>query len=100
MRGSWLYPTPVLVPVPTLALNYLGRSAQVLHLLQNDSAIVLLPVPDARDERLAAQVAAVLAFGSKLAFHRQLDGGDAGVIVPGVRQRAAEQSLRALPERT
>ncbi len=70
------------------------RSAEALHLLQNDAAIVLLPVPDARDERLAAHVAAVLAFGSELALHHQL-GGDAGVI--GARQPQRAQPLHALP---
>ena len=70
------------------------RSAEPLHLLQDDAAVVLLPVPDARDERFAAHVAAVLALGGELALHHQL-GGDAGVV--GARQPQRAQPLHALP---
>ena len=53
--------------------------AQPLHLLKNDAAVVLLPVPHAGDECLATDIAAVLAFGGQLALHHQL-GGDAGMV--------------------
>ena len=71
-----------------------NRGAQALHLLKDHAAVVLLPVPHPLDEGLATHVAAVLAFGSKLALHHQLRG-DAGVI--GARQPQRGQAAHALP---
>ena len=52
---------------------------QAAHLIQNRTARNLLPVPNALDEFITADVAAILAFALQLAFHHDLRG-DAGVI--------------------
>ena len=70
------------------------RGAQPLHLLQDDAAVMLLPVPHALDECLAAQVATVLALGGELALHHELRG-NAGMI--GARQPQRRQAAHALP---
>ncbi len=70
------------------------RGAQPLHLLQDHAAVVLLPIPHARDERLASDVAAVLALAGELALHHQLRR-DAGVVGAGQPQR--RQAAHALP---
>ncbi len=70
------------------------RSAQPLHLLKNYAAVMLLPVPHARDERLASHVAAVLALAGELPLHHQLRS-DAGVV--GARQPQRRQAAHALP---
>ncbi|KAF5036847.1 hypothetical protein DSECCO2_570890 [anaerobic digester metagenome] len=65
--------------------------AQAADLVQDASAVVLLPFPDALDEGLASQILAALAFGQELAFHHVL-GGDARV----VRARHPEDGLAVL----
>ncbi len=70
------------------------RGAQPLHLVEDDAAVMLLPVPHARDESLAADVAAVLALGGELALHHHLRG-DAGVV--GARQPQRRQAAHAIP---
>ena len=62
------------------------RGAEPLHLLLDGAAVVLLPIPDALDECLAAHVAAVLALVGELALHHHLRG-DAGVVGAGQPQR-------------
>ena len=56
--------------------------AKTLHLLEDVSAVLLLPLPDAFEEGLAADVLAFLALAGQLALHHHL-GGNAGVIGSG-----------------
>ncbi len=53
--------------------------AEALHLLKDRSAIVLLPLPDALDKGLAAELLARCAFRGQLALDEHLRG-DAGVV--------------------
>jgi hypothetical protein len=68
--------------------------AEALHLLQDDAAVVLLPIPNAGDEGFAAHVATVLALAGELALHHEL-GGNSGVV--GARQPERRQPAHALP---
>ena len=72
------------------------RSAEALHLVENRAAIKLLPFPDALNEFLAAQFAALLAFLGEVALHHHLRG-DAGVIGAGQPQR--DEAAHAMPAR-
>ena len=72
----------------------IDRRAQPLHLVENRAAVVLLPFPDALDERLAPQIAALLAFRRQLPLHHHL-GSDAGVVGAGQPQR--QKSAHAMP---
>ena len=59
-----------------------SQSAQPLELVQDDPAVFFLPLPDALDEFLAAQVVAGLAFPGEFLLDDIL-GGDPRVIHPG-----------------
>ena len=60
--------------------------AERLHLAEDLAAGLLLPLPDALDERLAAEVVAGLALLGELALDDVL-GGDAGVVHAGQPER-------------
>lgn len=60
--------------------------AELLHLTEDPAARLLLPLPDALDERLAAEVVARQAVLGDLALHDVLRG-DAGVVHSGEPQR-------------
>ena len=70
------------------------RGAEPLHLLQDGAAVMLLPVPDALDERFTAHIAAVLALAGELALHHQLRR-DSGVVGAGQPERG--YAAHALP---
>ncbi len=76
-----LQPTPI------------GRAAEHLHLLDDSPSALLLPCPDSREERLAAEIVARLAFPLEL----PLDDGlrrDARMVDPGLPQHV--EPLHAL----
>src|SRR5581483_3320289 len=60
--------------------------AGALHLLENATAVLFLPLPDARFEFLAAEVVLGETFFLDLTFHHDLSG-DSGVIGPREPQR-------------
>ncbi len=60
--------------------------AEAAHLAEDLAAVLFLPLPDALDERLAAQVVAGLALLGELLLDLVL-GGDAGVVHAGQPQR-------------
>ena len=62
--------------------------AEPPHLLGDDTARLLLPLPDASNEGIPSEIGAVLAFGVELSFDDHL-GRDAGVIGAGLPQRVA-----------
>ena len=62
--------------------------AEALHLLEDGSAVVTPPLPDALDEGLAAQLLARAAFLGELALDHHLRG-DAGVVGAGNPEGAA-----------
>src|SRR5690606_40301032 len=64
----------------------LFRSAELAHLAEDLAARLFLPLPDALDERLAAQVVAGQALLGELALDDVL-GGDAGVVHAGQPER-------------
>ncbi len=68
--------------------------AETFHLVEDGAAVELLPFPDALDEFLAAQVAALLAFFGELFLHHHLRG-DAGVIGP--REPQGDKAAHAMP---
>ncbi len=73
----------VVVKGEALAAPVAG-GAEFLELLDDDAAVLLLPLPDLRDEALAAQIVAVL--DDALLFERLFDDvlrGDAGVVGAG-----------------
>ena len=73
----------VVVKGEALAAPVAG-GAEFLELLDDDAAVLLLPLPDLRHEALAAQIVAVL--DDALLFQRLLDDvlrGDAGVVGAG-----------------
>src|SRR6185436_7423309 len=63
-----------LVESEALAL-VVARGAEPLVLLDDPRAVLLLPLPDAVDELLAAELVAVDAFGAQRLLHYRL-GGD------------------------
>ena len=63
----------ILVHGEVLAVPVDGR-AEALHLIEDGAAVELLPLPDALDEFLASQFAALLAFFGQFAFHHHLRG--------------------------
>ena len=67
-----------------------ARGAQALELLDDRAAVLRAPLPDAADERLAADLLAARALVEQLPLDLRLRG-DAGVV-------GAEDPLRALPE--
>jgi len=63
-----------------------GAHAQALQLLEDDAAVLLLPLPHALQEALAAELEAAGALLAQLALHHHL-GADAGVVGAGLEQR-------------
>ena len=57
----------------------IDRIAEALHLLQDVSAVLLFPLPDALEEGFAAQVLTLLALAGQLPFHHHLRG-DSSVV--------------------
>jgi hypothetical protein len=68
--------------------------ADGLHLIDDASAVLALPLPDALFEGLAAELMASDSFFGELAFHHHLRG-DAGVI--GARQPEGVVAAHAMP---